>query len=81
MNRDPTQVIDAILEQLTEGYTALRAALTRIRTNACFVAPESMGRIWAQMGQELELALPAQPETDWQWRIVDIVQGKEVARP
>jgi hypothetical protein len=76
MSRDPTAVIDAMLKHIPEDKTVLRANLARIRSNACFVPPEGMARIWRDIGIELESYLNNPPKFDWETRVASIIRGE-----
>ncbi len=75
MSRDPTVVIDSMLVHIPESRSVLRAELKRIRSNACYVAPECMGRIWDAMATSLEAFLSNPPKLDWELKVAEIMRG------
>jgi hypothetical protein len=77
--RDPTEVINTILKYVPEnGFVALRSELERIKSNACFVAPEAMQRIWLRLGDALDDKLNNPPKYDWEVTISDIMRGNQM---
>jgi hypothetical protein len=75
--RDPTLVIDRVIECIPKDKSILIAELKRIKSNAFYVSPENMNRIWRNIAVSLEQYLNLPPQHDWELKIVSIMQGKE----
>ena len=77
MARDVTEVIDAMLAHVPPGM-ALRAELAKLRTDACYLAPECMAVAWARGTNLLGAELGPEPPTDgWQAEVVRIWKGDQ----
>lgn len=74
--RNPGDVIDAVLKHLPLEYGGLRARLIDLKAKAGFRAPEDQQPTWMRLMRLLQAELPIPPETDWQKRISDIVEGR-----
>ena len=80
--RNIGEVIDRIRTALPQPvvrsrYEVLDLNLKRIKENAGYTPPESMGREWYNLCHLLEGSLPFPPETDWQQEIADIITAKK----
>ncbi len=81
MNRDLTSVLGDILGCVPFESAHLSEDLTRLREGIPYTAPESMRIRWEQLEAILLQWLPDPPTEEWQWKIIDIVQGRKIARP
>lgn len=78
-DRKITEVIDAMLVHVPAGLV-LRAELTKLRSDACYLAPERMSEAWGYGGRLLAEAFGPVPPTDgWEGLVVRIWMGTEAA--
>ena len=75
--RDPCEVIKAVLEKVPVEETDLRACLNKVLQDAAYLAPEDAQVVWVWMGHILNAALPMPPKEEWQKEIYRIVTMKE----
>lgn len=74
--RDPIDVIDAVMGLVPADLAELRHKLTEIREDAFFIPPEDKGRVWMALQSTLERFLSEPLQRDWEFRISEIVRGK-----
>jgi hypothetical protein len=74
--RDPAEVITAILKHVPAGYTSLRTRLEKVRDDAAFCAPEYMRPIWLALMNVCRDEMHVPPRLSWEKKIADIVEGR-----
>lgn len=78
MSRDITEVIERMLEIIPANETELRADLAQVDHAACYLAPEVMGKAWAQGAQALLRRFgETAPVEGWGCEVVAIWRGKK----
>ena len=77
MSRDIGDVIDRIIQVLPEEANPVVAAeLKKIKSDAGFAAPETMGGVWNKAAQVLTIYIGI-PKEDWQIKVSKIFSGTE----
>jgi hypothetical protein len=74
--RNPSDVINAVLEHVPLELAVLRAKLTTIRDDAEFLPPEYKLPAWLRLRDALESSLNNPPQLDWEWKVSDIVENR-----
>ena len=73
--RDPSDVIDQILEIIPREELVLRAELEQIQLDAWFYPPEGKYPAWAALRHTLTARFPEKPPEGWPMRVSNIVRG------
>ena len=76
IQRDPADVIDAILKHVPTEMTDLRARLVVVRNDSFYDPPEYKYPSWRALRFVLETSLSTPPKADWEIKISDIVEGR-----
>jgi hypothetical protein len=75
--RDPVEVIAAVLKQVPQELTNLRAEIERLAENSAYFPPEYKWPIWVKLRNLLNVVLSWPPSTEWEKEIYRIVVQKE----
>jgi len=76
IQRDPADVIDAILKHVPTEMTDLWARLVVVRNDSFYDPPEYKYPSWRALRFVLETSLSTPPKADWEIKISDIVEGR-----
>ena len=73
--RDFAEVLSAVLAEVPEERTGLRAEIERLKLAAPYVAPECAGHNWRALARALHENLNVPPKHPWEERIRIIMLG------
>lgn len=77
--RDIYTLIDAILTLIPDDQTDFINGLRRVKRDAPYKAPEIAHHSFRELGLEFEQAIGVYPREDWQFSIIAIFMGINVA--
>jgi hypothetical protein len=77
-NRNPVDVIDAVLMKLPGSFSHVAHLLEKVRSDSTYRPPEAQGETWYAFCHVLNSELPFPPVEEWQKDVYRIVTGKEL---
>ena len=73
--RDPAEVIAAVLGHIPAEMTALRARLVKIAEDSAYLPPEYKYPAWKRLMEALQSSCSVPPALDWERTVSAIVEG------